>query len=487
MSVHDALERIFGPKRVETDKNVLAAYARDESFESGEPPCCVVRPKDVDEILALVRLANERSLALVPCSSKPPRFRGDTLPAVADAIIVDLSDMDDIVRIDPRAKVALIEPGVTFDQLQDAAHKEGLRVVMPLMPRAGKSVIGAYLEREPTTVPKYHWDMSDPLCCIEIVFGAGEVFRTGSAAGPGTLEQQWASKQAQKSPMGPNQTDFLKLVHGAQGTMGIVSWSSIKLELKPTLREAFFVGAPTLEALLDYTYAIVTPRWVDEVMILNRVDLACLLRLNGTEIQQLMARLPEWVLFYTVAGYRDLPEKRVQYLKLDIRDCAARFGIEPATELGGLSAMRLADLLTHASAEPYWKLRLKGSCEDIFFLTTLDRAPEFTQAMLAEATGAGMPAESLGVYIQPIQQGRNVHMEFNLMYPGTDAAAIKQVKALHAAASRRLMDMGAFFNRPYGAWSTLAYGRCPDTVAALRKVKTIFDPNRVMNPGKLCY
>ena len=193
MARYSELEQVLGPERVLTDRKTRAAFASDGSFVSGKTPGCVVCPKDADQILALVRLANERSLALIPCSSRPPRFRGDTLPAVANAVMVDLSGLDRIVRIDRRAKVALIEPGVTFEQLQTAAHAEGLRVVMPLLPRRTKSVIGAYLEREPNTIPKYHWDMSDPLCCLEVVFGAGELFRTGSAAGPGSLEEQWAA------------------------------------------------------------------------------------------------------------------------------------------------------------------------------------------------------------------------------------------------------------------------------------------------------
>jgi len=487
MAKHYGLMNIFGSERVETDKLALSEFARDQSFVAGKTPHCVVKPKDVDEILALVRLANEQKLSLIPCSSKPPRFRGDTVPSVTNAVMVDLSGMDRIVRIDARAKVAMIEPGVTFDQLQDAANAQGLRVVMPLLPRRTKSVLGAYLEREPNTIPKYHWDMSDPLCCIEIVFGAGEIFRTGSAAGPGTLEQQWASKQAQKSPMGPNQTDFLKLVHGSQGTMGIVSWSTVKLELKPTVQESYFVAAASLESLLDFTYAIVKPRYTDEVLILNKLDLASLYARSPSEINLLAAKLPEWILMYSIAGYQDLPEKRVRYLTLDIEDQATKRGIVPVQNLESVSAARLADMLAHASQEPYWKLRLKGACEDIFFITTLDRTPEFVAAVKEEAQRARLAASDIGVYIQPIQQGRNVHMEFNLMYPDDDAAAVKKIKAFHKAASRRCMDMGGFFNRPYGPWAEMVYKRCPDTVSALRKVKSIFDPNRVMNPGKLCY
>jgi FAD/FMN-containing dehydrogenase len=49
------------------------------------------------------------------------------------------------------------------------------------------------------------------------------------------------------------------------------------------------------------------------------------------------------------------------------------------------------------------------------------------------------------------------------------------------------MLKGAFFSRPYGTWSELIHNQCAENVIALRKVKQIFDPNNVMNPGKVFF
>ena len=69
------------------------------------------------------------------------------------------------MRVDRARRVAMVEPGVTFGELIPAVEKEGLRLNMPLLPRKSKSVVGSMLEREPVIMPKYQWDISDPLAC----------------------------------------------------------------------------------------------------------------------------------------------------------------------------------------------------------------------------------------------------------------------------------------------------------------------------------
>jgi len=475
------LAKIVGKKQVFTGEQERSAYKDDASFVGGKMPQCVVRPRNTEEVQKIVRLANDTHSALVPCSSKGPRTRGDTVPAVDDAVIVDLSGMDAIVRIDKRNKVAMVEPGVSFGALQEAAQGEGLRVAMPLAPRRTKSVVGSLLEREPTTMPKYHWDMSDPMCCIEVIFGTGDLFRTGAAAGPGTLEEQWASGQAQKSPMGPSQTDWAKVIQGAQGTMGIVTWASVKLELMPRIEKAFFVGARELDALIEFTFSIQRAKLPDQCLILNRVDLSAILGEGAVK------ELPPWVLFYTISGYEHFPEERVDYIEKDIGELAAATGLSPGEGVNGTSAQKFLSLVEKPSEEPYWKSRPAGGFQDIFFLTTLDKAPGFIRLMEAEAGKHGVSEEGLGVYLQPIQQGRACHVEFTLMVDPADADQVTTVEKLWQAAGESLSDGGAFFSRPYGSWSDLAYSKCPDTVAALRKVKGILDPKGVMNPGKLCF
>jgi len=188
--VKKRLSDIVGSQAVSDKPDVLQSFAGGSGSVPRGEPIATVRPRNRNEVQAIVRLANELGINLVAASSGPPRFRGGTVPCEA-GVIVDLSAMDKIVRIDRLNMVAIIEPGVTFAWFKAEAEKQQLRVFMPLLPRSTKSALASYLEREPITVPKYHWDMSDPMLTAEIVFGEGDLFRTGSAAGPGSLEDQW--------------------------------------------------------------------------------------------------------------------------------------------------------------------------------------------------------------------------------------------------------------------------------------------------------
>ena len=106
------------------------------------------------------------------------------------------------------------------------------------------------LEREPVVMPKYHWDIADPLCNVEIVYGSGDLFRTGAAAGPGTLEEQWEVGGAQKEAAGPSSASWYRVIQAAQGTMGIVTWVSARCEIIPQMEEPFLAGSNDLDKIM---------------------------------------------------------------------------------------------------------------------------------------------------------------------------------------------------------------------------------------------
>ena len=118
MAVKEELAGIVSSARILDDPETLDTYSRDSSFVKPLKPRFVVKPISTEEVQSLVNWANQTQTPLVPVSSGPPRFRGDTIPSVPGVVVVDLSGMKKILRIDVRNKVAMIEPGVTYTELQ---------------------------------------------------------------------------------------------------------------------------------------------------------------------------------------------------------------------------------------------------------------------------------------------------------------------------------------------------------------------------------
>jgi FAD/FMN-containing dehydrogenase len=377
---------------------------------------------------------------------------------------------------------------VTFTELIPAAKKEGLRLNMPLLPRQSKSVIGSILEREPVIMPKYQWDVSDPLACAELFFGTGDEFRTGQAAGPGTVKEQWKVGGRQKAPYGPGTGSWHRLIQGAQGTMGIVTWVSMRCELLPSIEEPFVVGASDLGELLELTSWLIRLRIVNECFILNNTDLATIFAGKYTrDYQALKDTLPSWTLFFSIAGYEYFPEERISAYIKEISDLTQRLGVEAVKAVGGVSANEILKAVQQPCPEPYWKLRPKGACQDTFFLTIHGKLQGQISAMHDLVEKAGYPAANMGVYVQPVVQGTGYHCEFNLFYDPENPGETERVKGLSADATRRLMARGGFFSRPYGEEAGMIVNKDAATMAVLHKFKKIFDPNNVMNPGKVCF
>jgi FAD/FMN-containing dehydrogenase len=482
------LAKIVGVDNVVVDQAILTGYSSDISFVRGVKPDSIVRPHSADEITRIVALARDTRTPLVPLSSGAPHFLGDTVPSVGSAIIVDLSGMKNIVRVDRPDRVAMFEPGVTFGELITAVAREGLRLNTPLLPRQSKSVVGSMLERQPVIMPKYHWDIGDPMECVEVIFGTGDVFRTGSAAGPGNLEEQWKAGGSQKEAAGPGPASWYRVIQGAQGTMGIVTWATARCEIVPQLEAPYLVGSSQLEVLLELVHWLTRLRLVNECFVLNKTDLAAIVARNRPgEYEEIEKSLSPWILFFNVAGYEYFPEERVAGQLKDIKDITGRLGLEAVKSLSAVTASALLALSRRPSEEPYWKLRRKGGSEDIFFLSLYKKLPELIEAFSREAVSAGYPASEIGIYLQPIVQGTNCHCEFNLFYNPSDSEEVARVQSLSHRAVASLSDKGAFFSRPYGNDTNYIMNRDAATRAALMRVKEIVDPARILNPGKLCY
>lgn len=482
------LAAIVGAGSVLDDPEILKQYSKDQSFAPAVQPRFVVRVKSVEEVQGIIGWANRTNTPLVPVSSGPPHFHGDTVPGVSGAVIVDLSGMKKIMDVNRRNRMAVIEAGVTHGELNPVLAENGMRLSNPLLPRSNKSVLTSLLEREPRLNCRYQWASLDPLRCLEIVWGDGNRFWTGDAAmDVKDLEAQWSEDKHQVQPAGPGQTDFCRFLSGAQGSMGIATWASVKCEVLPQIHKLFFVPANELNDLLDFTYKILKFRYADELFLLNGVNLACILGENSEQINELKDKLPPWVVLAGVAGRDELPEDRVDFQEKDITEIAGEYSLELTPAVPGAEAEKVLETILNPSREPYWKLGYKGACQDFLFVTTLDKTPDFVKTVNEATEASGYTTSDIGVYIQPRHQGANCHCEFNLPYAPDNAEELSRIQKLYTGVSKKLLEQGAFFTRPYGIWADMAYEKDEQSTTLLKNVKDIFDPNWIMNPGKLCF
>jgi len=465
-------------------RDIAAFQISNPIINSATKPSYIVRPSKVDDLQELLRLANESGLNLTVASSTGNHCKGG-FAAVKENILIDLSPWKRIPWIDRRNRVCLIEPGVTYGELLQALEPQGMTVPMPLSPRSGKSVIAAMMDREPTSWPNRQWDTNDPVASTEFIFGNGEIFRTGAAGGPGTLEQQRAVGGAQKSPLGPSQTDFHRVIQGSQGTMGIVTWISVRAELRPTIEQSFLLGADSLLELIPFIYEV-QRQWLGEnSFVLNRTAAAMLMSAQGgTDFEAMRSSLPRYICLQNIAGFERMPKKRIEYQRKDIESIASTNKLSMTTSQGKIAAKALLDMATRPCGEIDWRHHLKGHCLSLFFLTTLDRAPGLVDTFTDLAGKHAIEKESVGLYIQPVVQNHACHVELMCPFNPGVPSDVELMRKLEKESVVKLAGAGAFFSRPYGTAGEVVFKQNPLNYEVLKKVKAIFDPNKVLNNGK---
>ena len=485
MSIREKLSEIVGSGNFSDDPNVLGGYATDSSLTPPGAASYVAKPKDAEEVAKIIRLANESAIPVVPVSSDV-HFNGATIPKQG-GIVLDLARMKKVLEIDVDNRRVRIEPGVKWQQLTDELEKQGMRMIMPLLPPAGRSVLTDYLEREvPTNVV---YDYGEPMQSMEIVWPTGEIFRMGSASVNGYPDS--ASKGA--NPSGPG-LDFYRFVQGAQGTMGVVTWVNLKIESIPKIDKVFLAPVDDLAYAQDFLYRVLPRRIGQECLILNNVDLAAMVAEKWPgDFENLCAVLPPWTLIVVVSGLLRRPEEKIAYeenfLNEVVRNEFRKMELQdnlPAVP--GIGRKLLSMLRKPWPAEKtYWKNTWKGGSQSLFFIGRPEATPLYEDIVKEMAPQYGYPVGDIGMYIQPIEHNRACHMEFTFFYDPASAEEKARIAALYKDVAVSLLNQGAFFSRPYGDLAAMMYERASGYTMALKRVKKVFDPKNIMNPGNLCF
>ena len=484
MSFKDEFAKIVGAENVFDDPDILESYSMDFSLTKPGRAGLAVYPEETDQVRDIVMMCNKYSLPIVPCSSRV-HFQGSTIPKQG-GVICDLKRMNKIHLINERNRFVKIGPGVTWSQVQGELSGRDYMVSSTMLPHSEQSVITSFLEREPLVISLFEYN--EPLMSMEVVWPDGSIFRTGSASAPNFPETFVEGT----NPMGPGSLDFFRLLQGAQGTMGIVTWAMVKMEYLSPESRPFFIGFDRVEDAIEPLYRIQRKKIGYECFLMNRLELSCILSGDGADaIERVKGILPEWTLIVMLRGARMRPEEKFAYEEEALKGVGTEFlGMEIIPSLPGLpnSGKDLSEMVRRPwSGEPYWKHRYQGNCQELFFITKMSHVPEFVETMLIIVGRKGFPVTNVGCYVQPIDNGRACHCEFDLFYNNEDQRQVEMMGDLIENAAEALLNRGALFTRPYGALSDLVYRKTADYTAMLKKVKAMFDPNNILNPGNLCF
>lgn len=485
MDIKSKLSEIVGAGNVSDDPEQLRAYETDFSYYPAGAPNYVAKPATSEEIAEIVKVCNHNTIPLVPCSSRV-HFYGATIPKEG-GLVLDLSRMDRILEIDPDNRRVRFEAGVTWDKLTKELNKKGFRVIMPLTPPAERSVLTDFLEREEPTNQVY--DYGEPLQAMEVVWPTGEIFRLGSASVNGYPES--ASKGG--NPSGPG-LDFYRFFQCAQGTMGVVTWTNLKIESIPKTDKVLFAPIDDLDNAMNFLHRILPRRIGQEVLLLNNVDLAAILaqRWPG-DYEKLKATLPPWTLILVISGLLRRPEEKIAYEESFLAEVIKNeFSyLRLAENLPGFPGLksRILQILRNPwpSDVPHWKNRVKGACQSLFFHTRPLKAQHFLTKVRQIAGRYGYSSADIGVYVQPIEHNRACRPELTFFYDPENATEKETIRALYKEAATELLKDGAVFTRPYGDLAPIVYERAASYASHLKRVKKVFDPNNIMNPSSLCF
>jgi hypothetical protein len=468
--VIESLEEIVGKEHLITDAKDLEKYAQDGSFVKPMKPLCAAQPETVEEVQGIVRLANRVGIALFPYSSGTT-FQGGHIPTER-GITVDLSRMNRIHLLDTVARNAIIEPGVTFEQLQKEANKVGLRVMTPVGVPAQGSVLATYLECTPLYLwPRYKmWETLN----LKVVLPTGEVMATGQMA-----------LEASERPYNwtTNFAVINRLFFCGQGTLGIGVKSAITLTNLFPERKYLFVELPGLANLTEFTQCLLHQEANDECFVANRLYLSCLLAKDKDEIEELKKTLPLWTMVIGISGN---DEEEVAYKELDITDVLKQYKLRSGVNLPGVkdASSRLSKEIDNPKGMINQK-RYRGACNYIGCMASRTQLNPFYDLTLRSARDNKQENVELGFMIMPLNFGGSYYFEPHLYHDPDDQKAHSLKRSQFINISRSLIHAGGFFPRPYPLWANEVYFRMGVYHRKIKMVKNLLDPNNIMNPGKL--
>lgn len=214
MSIDTALPRLRKAlsDQFMTSDAVRTLHGQNETYFPEILPDGVAFPESTDDVVKIVKICAEESCPIIPWGTGTS-LEGNAL-AIQGGITLDMSKMDKVLDVHPQDLDAVVQPGMTREALNTHLRDTGL--FFPVDPGANASLGGMASTRASGTTAVRYGTMRENVMALEVVLADGRVMRTGS--------------RARKSASG---YDLTKLIVGSEGTLGIITELTLRLQGQP--------------------------------------------------------------------------------------------------------------------------------------------------------------------------------------------------------------------------------------------------------------
>ena len=449
-----SLQRIVGAEWVRTDEPTRERYGQDGL---GRPclPDVVVFPADTAEIAAIARLCNETRTPIVPRGAGT-RYSGGAVPLRA-GVLLSLERLNRILEIDERSFLAVVQPNVITGVLQAAVEARGL-FYPPDPASLDRSAIGGNVAECAGGPRAFKYGTTKRYVLgLEAVLPTGVVIRTGS--------------KTVKNVVG---YDLTQLLVGSEGTLAIVTEIILRLIPKPraraTVRATFRDVSSAIDGVLRLLHAGVVPSAIE------LIDAASLEAVRAYVGRSLAPDGTGAVLLLEADGGEAAVAEDLVLMQ---RACA---------EGGATEIRRAAD---EAEREDLWRLRreLSPSLKTIARLklnhdvvVPTGRIPELFDLVDGLRRRYGLRIASFGH-----AGDGNIHV--NIMVDPDDAAEVARGREAERLLFEGVVALSGSISGEHGIGYTkapyLGIELSPATIDLMRRLKQTFDPNGILNPGKI--